>query len=871
MSNLGSSISLVGQLVTSITGLSPRKDSNTIKYLEQESLSTFKDSKASRVNQFTINDRIAGLEEKFKILNNDELADALHEKVEELSRWDQKLHPEILALLLDLSDNPATKTRIEDLELLKKQPPLPQLTWNEVLADDPPDPLIGIWRTIDYAEDSSEEDEAITPDYTLASPAKPASLYPDLLDPAEFLEDYEVPIEHVLTQDIQEVQFWKAESGCLGAPSDSPFLTETQIIREILFMLMQLPTSMFQKSHHGRIRILHRYRVQRMSTEGLDDIITSFISIGQELANVHDWVCRAGMSQVLQTLQAVLRDKLQDIVALMTEIEARVLHPKFQAPVTLLSVLFEVQMATRPIPSISGILIEQQSGQTRKPFAVLESMYDGICSAESTGDEDVYKFFGALFFPCLRTYLKPVWEWIEFGELMEGDKVVFITKNEEETSREFLWSKQYRLCYDPSGTLHAPYFLHLEAQKIFTSGKSVSFARSLGLETTDTIRKSSSVAPLDLESVCRLDHSDAMRPFSERFASALNAWVNDKHQLSSLHLRKVMTSRYGVWQVLDALEYIFLSRNGAITNQVASAIFSRIDHGRISWNDQFILTELFREAYGSLDCVSIAQLYVRSKGDKGREYPNRLMTMDCLASLVVGYKLPWAIANIIKPDSEDVYQRVFILLLQVLRAKELLSRKAPASLFIWDNDRKMAGIILSLQHRLLWFVNTLHSCLTTTVLLQACSDFRTKMEKADDVDDMIAAHDEHVNRLENQCMLSRKFASTHQAIVSMLDLVVLFSDLRTSLSQQFITRADSTRKYHTDKLEASSDRETDETLTKPVGKSSDNQQLAKLRKLPSTFSSLLGFILIGLREANRNGTESCCGLLIEELAVGESD
>ncbi|MCJ1380792.1 hypothetical protein MMC17_003901 [Xylographa soralifera] len=869
MSHQRSSIPLVEHLITSITGLSQSTDSTAIKYLERESLSILRDSKASRINQFTVKDRIAGLEEKFRVFNNDELADALHKKVEKLSNWDNKWQPEILALLLDLSESPVTRTRIEDLEVLKQPPPLPPLTWSQILADDPLDSSNDIWNTIDYAEDSLEEDEALTPDHTVTFPAKPVSVPQRPLVPAELPKNFNIPVEHVLIQEITEALFWKSKSGSTGLPTEVPFLLETQLIKEILFMLMQLPTNIFQRSDHGQLRVVGTYRIQGVSTEALDDIINSFIFIGQELANVHDWVYRAEVVHMLQTLQAVLRNKLQIFFALLTELETRLLHPAFQAPVTLLSVLFEVQVATRPILSINSIISVQQTSQTGKPSAVLESIYDGICFAESNGDEDVYKFFGELFFQCLKTYLKPVFEWIEFGSLEADDEVFFIKKNGKELSKEFLWSDQYILRYNSDGAFHAPHFLHPKVQKIFTSGKSISFMSSLGLETPEISRGSSSIAPTDFESVCGLDHANVMQPFSERFGAALNTWVNNNHQLSSLNLRGAMASHYGLWRVLDALEYIYLSRNGAITSHVASAIFSRINKGKTPWNDQFILTELFREAYGALDCVNTAHVFVRSKGDKGRELPNRQRTMSDLACLVVGYKLPWVIANVIRPNFEDIYQRVFVLLLQVLRAKEMLSRKATASLSIGDDDKSTTAIILSLRHRLLWFINTLHCYLTTTVLSQACLEFRTKMEKAEDLDEMIAAHDAHIIRLEKQCLLSGKLASTHQAIVSMFDLAALFSDLRTSLGQELDMRADQTRKYHRDNVEASSDMDDHDTPERRFDITNNSQQLAKLRKLPLTFGRLLGIMLIGLREANRSGAGSCWGILIEELAIGE--
>ncbi|MCJ1286032.1 hypothetical protein MMC26_005374 [Xylographa opegraphella] len=869
MSHQRSSIPHIEHLITSITGFSQPKDSAGIEHLVRESLSVLKDSKSSRINQFIVRDRIAGLAEKFRVFNNEELADALHEKVEKLSKWNTELQPELLTLLLDLSEDPATRTKIEDLELLKQPPPLAPLTWSQILAEDPLDSSNDIWRTIDYAADSSEEDGALTPDRTVTFTSKPAFAHARPLAPAEFPTDFNIPIENELIQEITGAHFWKIKSASTVIPTEAPCLTETQLIREILFMLMGLPTTLFQKSDHGQLRVVATYRIQGVSTEALDDIISSFLSIGQQLADVYEWVRRTEVTHMLQTLQAVLRSKLQSVTALLTKIETRLLHPEYKPPVTLLSVLFEVQAATRPILSINSVISVQQTTPSRTPFAFLESLYDGICLAESTGDEDVYKFFGELFFPCLQTYLKLVSEWIEFGRLAVDDEVFFVMKTEEEPSKESLWSKQYMLRFRSDGALYAPHFLHLKVKKILTSGKSISFMRSLGLETPELNQGSFPTASIDFKFDDRLNPQDVTQPFPQRFDTALNIWVNSMHQSSSLSLREVMASRCGLWRVLDALEYIYLSRDGAITSHVAAGISSRFDKGKTDWNDQFVLTELFREAYGALNCVNTAQVFVRSKGDKGSELPKRQRSMGNLACLAVGYKLPWAVANIIRPDSTNVYQRVFVLLLQVLRAKEILSRKAGASLSVRDDHENMTAIILSLRHRLLWFFHTFHSYLTTTALSPACLEFRRKMNEAEDLDEMIAAHDAHVVRLENQCLLSGKLTSTHQAIVSMFDLAALFSDLRTSLDQKLLIRAARTRQDHIDNAEASSDVEDHDTLAMPFDLINHSQQLAQLRKLPSTFGRLLGIILVGLREANRSGSESCWGILIEELAIGK--
>jgi len=56
-----------------------------------------------------------------------------------LASFEVKLGPEILSLLLELSDKPVIKSRLEDLDLLKEPDPDPgpPLRWKDLIADNP--------------------------------------------------------------------------------------------------------------------------------------------------------------------------------------------------------------------------------------------------------------------------------------------------------------------------------------------------------------------------------------------------------------------------------------------------------------------------------------------------------------------------------------------------------------------------------------------------------------------------------------------------------------------------------------------------------------------------------------------------------------
>lgn len=99
------------------------------------------------------------MEEKFRILNGEALADALQSRIAELKALidigsSKNSVPESLHLLLELSNEPLKNTHLSDLERLIPPSPPKELTWADIIADDP---LEGeIWDDVDFAAESSD-------------------------------------------------------------------------------------------------------------------------------------------------------------------------------------------------------------------------------------------------------------------------------------------------------------------------------------------------------------------------------------------------------------------------------------------------------------------------------------------------------------------------------------------------------------------------------------------------------------------------------------------------------------------------------------------------------------------------------------------
>ena len=85
--------------------------------------------------------------------NEDPLADALGERLDKLTALQVKWTPEILHLLLELSDQPVSKSKLERLHFLKQPEPDagPILKWKDLVAEDPLLREKSVWRNVDFA------------------------------------------------------------------------------------------------------------------------------------------------------------------------------------------------------------------------------------------------------------------------------------------------------------------------------------------------------------------------------------------------------------------------------------------------------------------------------------------------------------------------------------------------------------------------------------------------------------------------------------------------------------------------------------------------------------------------------------------------
>ena len=873
--------------------------------------------------------RLAGLEEISRILNNDELADALHDRISELSSRSDKFIPEVLSLLLQLSDRPIQYSRIEDLDLLKPKPVAAPLTWANILADDPLDNQNGLWDNVDFAQDSDEEIKDFRRKTKYSDKEKQESgeeltdsdeetqavlrdhnssgLTGEIHEEDTYLklhaDQYEVIYDNQILEDLINAPYW-GNRGVSEDSSDGSFvsaktstsikLTEAQLKREVIFMLLGLPTPIARRISEGHLNSeFLEIEIEHMSQESVKHLLGKFAVLSDSLATVRNWARKIETVALLQTFQAGLSSRMNLFEKALSDIQSRMLDLSSDSTASLLDLFNEVSILTCVIQQIAPILDNLRSiPAANVPFELLERLYDRACLNNIIEDPNCYSTMTNVFFECFDPYLRPVEAWMKFGILNKHEKAFFIMENDNEVAPSKFWQDQFQLIKAMDGNLPAPRFLHSAAQKIFTTGKTVNFLKRLGRFRPAQDSAALHRQKLDYAIVCP-EHADILTPLSTLFEIALERWIADFHQASSHSLREILETDCGLESSLDALEILYFNRNGAICGDIAKTIFDRIDNNIERWNDGFLLTELFQGVLSINSSIEVDRLTVHSVRKSGQAVQDRRRSVKILEGFKAWYHLPWPIANIIKSESINVYQRISLFLYQTQRAKDVLqqkhfmSRGLPSS----KKEDRENRLTLHLRQCLLWFTNALLTYLTNSVLWVETEAMRRLMTKAADVDEMIAIHEKYISTLENHCLISRKFASIHQSVIEILDLSILFSDAHTTQQAQLIlsrpmmmTTGEARGILRKDKRQmqdatiASESTDSDSCGEGDRHRGADSSYTSfeaipyaeRLKKMQASFVKLVSLVIAGLHNVQKKaeGGEPCWEMLADSLAIG---
>lgn len=578
--------------------------------------------------------------EKFYVLNNEPLAAALKPRLDELAAIPNKWRPELLALMLALSDRPAEKTNIDRaLDIVPDEPAEQQLTWAEIIADDPLDEE-GIWDDVENESDYSEHRPPSLSDESIDEPTTTSASSLEEEDPATLARAFVVPKDHELFDQVKDLR------DRMTSMHSGSELSELQLIHQVLLMLHGLSTDLFELGSSACFRLRHSCRLVNIAPSTLDRVLQNFALLGSHIMTVRRFVTSNQQSVVLQSFQAAVQIRLNDFGRTLSNIEQDFLQRETSSVVSLLKVHAEVDRVAIPLVRLGDLLPDKSLKHNVQALQLLNNLFEQACSLQLIGEDDESTEVAALLSKCLEPYLRPVRLWMTEGKLIASNELFFVRCLDESSDRGSIWHSRFTLLKQANGSIFAPDFMQSLTKRIFRAGKSVMFLEALGYnpDMSKHSAQSLSIAQI-MQSM-----SNTLLPFSEVFRLALTQFVDALEGSETRILRQILMSQCGLQATISAINHLYFGVNGAHFQNFAYGIFQRMDRGS-GWNDRFLLTELAQTAFETVDAIMSDHITVRIKSRTDRKAINDRRA-DMLGRIVVDYSVSQSVLTNNRPRAD---------------------------------------------------------------------------------------------------------------------------------------------------------------------------------------------------------------------------
>ena len=760
---------LTEELIEAVTGINSQNDSRKSRTLREVALKSLKSHSYLRTNQFEVRDSLHGLEERFRVNHRDTLADALRRRLDHLEALPSKWHPEILFLLLDLSDQPTYKSRLSDLDAIREPGYFEgdTLRWQDIAKEDGWDDDPNLWKSINYAG-SSDDDLS----YAASSEEEDSSLTDSDEGARKTAEDFIVENGNAeLFNAVQKAQEWRTAEPTTDAQGHARKIgvEELDVYREVLFMLQGLETTLFD----SKCAPVSSFQISHLKWETHKALITSFAEAGRQLRVMRKFVQRPQDAQHLQAFQDCISHRLSSLDDKFCELHARMASPRHHVVVSLVAMKDELSTWLEPLNTLSSIIARVEQTQAFHPsaFRHLELLYDEASTAQLSGKSRVYDFLARIFIECFNVYLRPVRLWMDEGVLMPGDQIFFVTESSDEVSTGDIWSQRFRLRYGKDGKIHAPAFLHPAVHKILNAGKNIVVLKRLGRFTVTRSQLYSSAPALSYESMC--PQGFALAPFSDLFSEAFEHWIQSKYQTTSITLKNTLFEAKGLPSSLQTLQRLYLMSDGSAASSFCEDVFDRLDTFGPRWHDRYALTAIGHEAYSSTIDTSRLAISIADEGKQHHTMLARGSVRTALPHLTISYRLPWAMQMILSGSSLSQYQSVFAMLLQFKRAAYILLNTKLLDNY-WDDDERWdeQALYYSCRTNLVWFCTTVQTYLTTLVLVPNVLKLEEGLAQASGVDDLIEVHEAFTGRIVGEACLGSRLTPIREGMLDVLDLAM---------------------------------------------------------------------------------------------------
>lgn len=760
---------LAQKLVTTTTHVSQHDP--RFPGLRQVAVHGISDRRHVRTNQFTVQHTLAGLLEKFVVLNRDDLAEALQDRLDQLPA-NNKWLPDILAFLLLLSDRPAEKTHLKDVEALDIPPtPRCEVTWEQILAEEPLDEE-GIWDNVDRGYHSSGDDT--TADDGIDSENTTSTIATSVDEDLQALA--KLHLAHPDPSLLDDILAFRQHRQSPAKHSEVLILSELTLIRETICMLNGLPSLLYQQDEASRALHIHAdATIERVAALTMRDFLHSCADMGTNINFLRKWSsCKHDVAH-LESMQAAVEELLCAFQRELTIIERRYVCASVDTCVSVLKVWSELENLVRPLAQLSTLIRQHQTSVLNgvASFTLLNGFYNQACILRLVGDEASFTAVAQILWASFVTYLRSVNSWIRSGHIpAECTDTFFVMDANSDCTPGRIWQDRFTLRTSNNGETLCPSLMEGFVHRIASIGKAKAFLKLLDPaihmdSDTDDIALS---FPTFNDVQQQLAESPLL-PFPQLIEDILDKWLISTQIESKFILRDTIMEKYGLRSALMAVPYVFFAKDGTLFQSFAEPLFRRISHSPDIWQgSSFFLTELAQNTLGSASEVDPESIAVLLQPQEKEQTGLQLYITQKLSTLRLKYVVSWPAQNIIQYGTLKVLSAAFVLLLQIYHAKRLLRPQLFAFRMcraVSSSVSKTLAAAIQLRFRLVNFVDILMVHITTTTSSQS-RVMHSRMEIADGIDDMANIWTAYVQRLQTVLLLSPNLKSMKNAVLSIL-------------------------------------------------------------------------------------------------------
>ncbi|XP_008831874.1 gamma-tubulin complex component 5 isoform X5 [Nannospalax galili] len=751
----------VCELVRRLTGLQDQADPNFHLALNF-AWSNFRFHRFLDVNSHKIEKTIDGIYEKFTIHSDLSKAASWKRLTQEFlnaslpSTEGKKTdaHYSILSLLLCLSDSPSNSNYVEtprDKEVEKKD----DFDWGKYLMEGEEIDLGPNVDTPNWSEDSddedaqqplSREDSGIQVDRTPLEEQDhnrrgPQVDWKDEPGSRSWLEQHVVRqywttrrsrVLHSLHLHSNLAAVWDQHlysSDPLYIPDDKVVVTETQVIRETLWLLSGVKKLFIFQLIDGKVTVRNNIVVTHLTHNCLRSVLEQIAVYGQVVFRLQEFIdevmghnseslspgnsSRKSPEAPFRTYQAFMWALYKYFISFkeeLTEIEKCIINN--DSTITLAIVVDKLAPRLAQLKVLHKVFstgVAEVPPDTRnvvRASHLLNTLYKAILEYDNVGEasEQTVSLLFSLWVETVRPYLQTVDEWIVHGHLWDGAREFIIQRNKNVpvNHRDF-WYATYTLYsvsekteneekmsdnasassgsdQGPSSRQHTMVsFLKPVLKQIIMAGKSMQLLKNLRCAESSACQAAArdaerkSLYTLFLESIqLRLQHGEDSTPqvLTEQQATKENLIkmqsIAERHlELDDIHDPLLAINFARLVEYLQAMRNFFLMEGGDTMYDFYTSIFDKIRE-KETWQNVSFLNVQLQEAVGQRYPEDSSRLSISFENVDTTKKKLPVHTLD---GLTLSYKVPWPVDIVISLECQKIYNQVFLLLLQIKWAK----------------------------------------------------------------------------------------------------------------------------------------------------------------------------------------------------------